>query len=201
MSWIKVIEPAQAASPLDGIYARVAGPGGAVDNVLKIHSLRPHTLVGHMTLYKNVLHHLANTLPKWYLECIGVYVSHLNQCGYCVAHHLAGLGRLLDDGARANALLAAMSAHRFDGLLEPKFAAGLSYVRLLTESPAVVGEHDIAALRAAGFDDGEILEVNQVASYFAYVNRTVLGLGVTTEGDVLGLSPGDTTDAANWSHG
>jgi hypothetical protein len=34
---------------------------------------------------------------------------------------------------------------------------------------------------------GEILEVNQVASYFAYVNRTVVGLGVTTEGDILGF--------------
>jgi uncharacterized protein YciW len=55
-------------------------------------------------------------------------------------------------------------------------------------------------MRAAGLTDGEILEVNQVVAYFAYANRTVSGLGVTTHGDVLGLSPADT-EGDDWSHG
>jgi uncharacterized protein YciW len=62
-------------------------------------------------------------------------------------------------------------------------------------------EADVEALRAAGYNDGEILEINQVVSYFAYANRTVQGLGVNTTGDVLGLSPGNTTDADDWQHG
>ena len=44
-------------------------------------------------------------------------------------------------------------------------------------------------------------EANQVVSYFAQVNRIVLGLGVTTQGDVLGFSPSDSDDPANWRHG
>ena len=56
------------------------------------------------------------------------------------------------------------------------------------------------ALRDAGFDDGEILEINQVTAYFAYANRTVLGLGINTAGDIIGLSPGDSSDPDNWSH-
>jgi uncharacterized protein YciW len=59
---------------------------------------------------------------------------------------------------------------------------------------------DIEALKAAGFTDGEILEINQVTAYFAYANRTVLGLGINTEGDIIGLSPGDNDDPDNWSH-
>jgi uncharacterized protein YciW len=55
-------------------------------------------------------------------------------------------------------------------------------------------------MRSAGLDDGEILEVNQVVAYFAYANRTVSGLGVTTAGDVLGLSPADT-GGDDWHHG
>ena len=48
---------------------------------------------------------------------------------------------------------------------------------------------------------GDIREVNQVAAYFAYANRTVLGLGVTTAGEVLGLSPSDyLNDDQNWQH-
>jgi len=45
---------------------------------------------------------------------------------------------------------------------------------------------DVAALRVAGCSDGEILEVNQVCAYFNYSNRLLNGLGVTTEGDVIG---------------
>jgi uncharacterized protein YciW len=63
-----------------------------------------------------------------------------------------------------------------------------------------VSEAEIQALRDAGWDDGEILEINQVTAYFAYANRTVLGLGVDVQGDVLGLSPGDTADPDNWRH-
>ena len=50
MSWIKTISYEDADPSLKKIYDRVKGPDNAVDNVLSVHSLRPHTLVGHMTL-------------------------------------------------------------------------------------------------------------------------------------------------------
>jgi hypothetical protein len=63
-----------------------------------------------------------------------------------------------------------------------------------------VTEATVVGLRAAGYDDGEILEINQVAAYFAYANRTVQGLGCSTKGEVLGLSPGNADDPDDWSH-
>ena len=54
-------------------------------------------------------------------------------------------------------------------------------------------EADVADLRDHGYEDGAILEINQVTAYFNYANRTVLGLGVTTDGDILGLSPNHRT--------
>ncbi len=76
----------------------------------------------------------------------------------------------------------------------------LSYARRLTLEPSEVTSDDLDRLRSAGVDDGEILEVNQVTAYFAYANRTVSGLGVTTAGDVLGLAPADTS-GDDWGHG
>ena len=38
-------------------------PSGTVDNVMRAHSLRPHTMVGHFKLYRSVLHHPDNSLP------------------------------------------------------------------------------------------------------------------------------------------
>ena len=53
------------------------------------------------------------------------------------------------------------------------------YSKKLNNEPAKMTENDVEHLREAGFDDGEILEINQVVSYFAYANRTVLfGFGV-----------------------
>ena len=59
---------------------------------------------------------------------------------------------------------------------------------------------DVDALRAAGADDGEILEANQVIAYFNYSNRLLNGLGVTTDGDILGLSPPNTDKLDDWEH-
>ncbi|MEE8220833.1 MAG: peroxidase-related enzyme, partial [Woeseiaceae bacterium] len=75
MTWIRTIAFEKASGKLKKLYDRVKGPGNNVDNIMLAHSLRPHTMEGHMTLYKYVLHHSANTLAKSYLETIGVYVS------------------------------------------------------------------------------------------------------------------------------
>lgn len=200
MSWIKTIAPPAATGRLQEIYQRLAAPDGTIDNVLQVHGLRPHTLEGHMALYKNVLHHRGNKLPKWLLETVGVYVSLLNGCDYCVAHHFAGLRRLLRDDARATAIREALETHALPAVFDARERALLNYVEQLTLAPRDLRQSSIETMRAVGLDDGEILEVNQVASYFAYVNRTVLGLGVTTEGDTLGLSPNDSDDEANWQH-
>jgi uncharacterized peroxidase-related enzyme len=56
--------------------------------------------------------------------------------------------------------------------------AMLGYVEKLTKSPVDVGRDDIEALRAAGFDDTGILQINLIASWFNYINRVADGLGV-----------------------
>ena len=204
MTWIETIGYKSAKGKLKAIYERVKGPDNTVDNILMAHSLRPHTLEGHMTLYKYVLHHPANTLPKWLLEAVGVYVSLLNACDYCISHHYAGLRRLLLDDARAENIFAALKAGEPKAAgehLSNKECAALEYAALLTNDADKISTETLDNMRAEGLSDGEILEVNQVAAYFAYANRTVLGLGVNKEGDVIGLSPGTDSDPDNWGHG
>ena len=197
-SWIEFVPYSEAEGKLKILYDRIKGPNNNVDNIMLVHSLRPHTLEGHMVLYKNVLHHTSNTLPKWLLEMVGVFVSVLNRCAYCVEHHFAGLRRLLQDDAKANQIRVALEAEQFN-VFDAREQAILRYAHALTVNPASVDESLVQHLRSAGLTDGEILEVNQVVAYFAYANRTVLGLGVTTDGDILGLSP-NSGDGDNWQH-
>jgi len=200
MAWIKTIDYENADDKLKSIYNRVKGPNNTIDNVLLIHSLRPHTLTGHMTLYKNVLHNSRNELPKWYLEAIGVYVSYLNKCNYCVHHHYEGLKRLINDDNRSAQYLKAVKEDNLNSFFKDHFFDGCKYARALTLDHASITEDDIIKLRNAGFNDGQILEINQVTCYFNYVNRMVVGLGVNTDGDVLGLSPNDSSDPDSWGH-
>lgn len=200
MSWIKIIDYDNAQSRLKKIYDKVRGPNKNIDNVLLIHSLRPHTLVGHMTLYKNVLHNSKNTLPKWYLEAIGVYVSYLNKCDYCFEHHYAGFKRLYREDAASEKFRQAVIEDRLDTFFDAQYLAGCKYAKQLTLELHSIKEEEIGDLRAVGFSDGEILEINQVTSYFNYVNRTVVGLGVDTKGDILGLSPNNSDDPNSWNH-
>lgn len=200
MTYIATVAYDDSTGRLRQLYDRVKGPDNNVDNIMMAHSLRPHTMEGHMAIYKYVLHHSANTVPKWFLEAIGVLVSHVNACNYCVEHHFAGMARLLGDRPRADAMRAALEAGRYADAFDAREQTALIYAAKLTRAASSIARADIEAMREAGYDDGQILEINQVAAYFSYANRTVLGLGVTTDGDILGLSPNNSDDPNDWSH-
>jgi len=196
VSWIKHIPYQEAEGKLLRLYNRVKGPDDNVDNIMQAHSLRPHTMEGHMVLYKNVLHHTSNEIAKWFLEALGVYTSMQNGCSYCVEHHLSGMARLLNDQVRSSAIRHALETESFTDAFDQQQAAAMLYARKMTLTPGEMVADDVKNLRDVGWGDGEILEINQIVSYFNYANRTVLGLGVNTIGDILGLSP----DSDNWRH-
>ena len=56
--------------------------------------------------------------------------------------------------------------------------AMLDYTAKLTLHPARVTSEDLDRLRAVGFTDQAILQINLIASWFSYINRVADGLGV-----------------------
>ncbi len=59
--------------------------------------------------------------------------------------------------------------------------AMLAYIDKLTRTPGAMKSADVAALRDAGFGEAAILDICQVAAYYAFVNRLADGLGVELE--------------------
>lgn len=200
MTWIATVAFEDATGKVRQLYERIKGPDNNVDNIMMAHSLRPHTMEGHMAIYKNVIHHPRNTLPKWLLEAVGVYVSLINKCDYCIEHHYVGMRRLLNDDEWSSEIRTALETEDPERAFGGRELAALRYAAALTKAPTSISPEDLDALREASLDDGEILEVNQVAAYFNYANRTVLGLGINKDGDIIGLSPNDGEDMDNWSH-
>ena len=185
-AWIRMIEDQDADPELLEILKLARTPHGTVDNVMRVHSLRPNTMKGHVILYRAALHDDANTLPMWLQEVIGSYVSLLNDCDYSYANHWANAKHLMGDDAKADAAEAALKERKPEDAFEGKTLALLRYAQKLTLTPGEMARDDVTALTEAGVDDGEILEANQIIGYFNYVNRCLNGLGVTTEGDSVG---------------
>lgn len=87
MAWIEMIKESAADEPLAEIYRKLrrsgskAGEDESVDNVLKIHSLNPPSMLDHYRLYKTLM--FGNSkLSRQQREMIAVAVSVANECKY-----------------------------------------------------------------------------------------------------------------------
>ncbi len=185
-AWIEMISDDEADEALLDVLKLARTPHGTVDNVMRVHSLRPNTMRGHVILYRAALHDDANTIPMWLQETISSYVSILNDCPYSLANHWANARHLIGDETRADEIEAALHAKRPHDAFQGAELAFLVYAEKLTLHPGAMAQADVAALKAEGIDDGQILEANQIIGYFNYVNRCLNGLGVTLDGDVVG---------------
>ena len=188
-AWISIINDDEAEPDLLKALESARTPHGTVDNVMRVHSHRPNTMLGHVALYRAVLHDDANTLPTWLQEVIGSYVSALNKCDYSYANHWKNAAHLIGDKKRADTIELALKNRCPEDAFAGQELALLQYAETLTLTPGKMKETDVRALQDAGLDDGQILEANQIIGYFNYVNRCLNGLGVTTQGDVIGYYP------------
>jgi uncharacterized peroxidase-related enzyme len=186
-----MIDDVDADEELNLALNQAKTPHGTVDNVLRVHSLRPSTMVGHMKLYKSVLHDKKNTIPQWFQETISSYVSIINKCKYSYDNHWKNAVFLINDQNKSDKIKLVLECQRPEDYFKEKQLALLIYAKKLTLYPSKFNKNDFNKLKEVGLDDGEILEANQIICYFNYVNRSINGLGVTTEGDIVGYYEND----------
>ena len=191
-SWIKMINDEDADEELKIALNEAKTPHGTVDNVLRVHSLRPSTMIGHMKLYKSVLHDKKNTIPMWFQETISSYVSMINNCNYSFENHWKNAVFLINDKEKSEEIRLALENNKPENYFENKELALLIYAKKLTLNPGKINQKDFQELKKVGLNDGEILEANQIICYFNYVNRSINGLGVTTQGDIVGYYNDET---------
>ncbi len=183
MARIRIIEPAAAQGELADIYEELASSRGKLAEVHKIGSLNPASIRDHMNLYMTVMFS-HSPLSRAEREMMAVVVSAANECAYCVAHHGDALNHYWRNHDRVSRL-AAEGAGLHD--LSDRERSLCSYAALVTREPRsleAVTMH--ARLRAGGLDDRAILDATLVASYFNFVNRIVLALGVELENEAGG---------------
>lgn len=174
MPYIEVISHKKSTGELKAIYDNLVATRGKLAEVHTIQSLNPPTIISHMNLYKDIMFG-QSPLKRDQREMMGVIVSAANQCDYCVQHHYEALLHYWKD------------SKRIDLLIRQPGAAGLSlqdqalcmFARELTLNPELSTRQKIDELRQTGLTDRAVLDATLVVGYFNFVNRIVLGLGLS----------------------
>jgi uncharacterized peroxidase-related enzyme len=184
MAWIRVIDEKHADEKLRAAYDKIKGARGKVANILKIHSLKPDTMLAHEELYLTLLFRNSG-LSREEREILAIVVSVANNCEYCIQHHAEALNFYWKDRARVDLLTRDVSAVD----LPARIQTMVDYAVNLTQWPGDMREQDVELLRQAGLSDEDILSINLIVSYFNFVNRIALGLGVEfSEEEVKGYN-------------
>jgi AhpD family alkylhydroperoxidase len=76
-------------------------------------------------------------------SALGVRVSLLNKCEYCVKHHLAGLRSAMPDTARADAMQQALETGDFESAFDARSVALLRYTDKLNVLLQEAGAHPL----------------------------------------------------------
>lgn len=179
MAYINTIDYEKADGQLKEIYDQVIKERGKLAAVHKIHSIKPESLVHHMDIYMGLMYGNSG-LKRYQRELLGVMVSIANKCMYCVKHHASALNHFWKDDARLGMLLRDFTKA---GLTDADILLCL-LAEQLTLKPFFPGKEGLfQRLKDQGLSDEDILDATMIISYFNYVNRMVLGLGVDQDGD------------------
>ena len=132
-----------------GLLAQIHAAFGATPNMFKAVSNSPAAL---QSMWGSFGALGGGKIGARLGEQIAVAVADRNDCAYCLAAHTA-LGRKA--GASAEEMSAAQAGQSDD----PKTAAALRFAVAVVANRARIGDEQVQDLRAAGFDDEEIVEI------------------------------------------
>lgn len=182
MPFIKVIDETEAEGKLKEAYENIISSRGKLSNIMKIHSLMPDTMIKHLELYKSIMFGKSN-ISREVKEMIAVVVSVANKCDYCINHHAEALNFYWKDKEKLNRFIFDFRSVEF----EAKVKLLLEYAYELTVTPQNISLATTKSLHSSGWNDEDILLANLIISYFNFVNRIALGLGVEfTEDEIKG---------------
>lgn len=122
----------------------------------------------------------GGTLPATLTEPVAVAIANANGCEYCLAAHTA-LGQKA--GLPADALAQAQAGTSHD----PRTAAAIAFALKAVERRGQVEAADVDALRAAGFDDGQVVELLAHVALNLFTNYVNIALDVPVDFPAVAL--------------
>lgn len=179
MSRISLIDPAQATPNRKALLDQVGKAFGATPNMFRAVAHSPAALKSMWGAFGALG---GGVLGAQLGEQIAVAIADRNRCEYCLAAHTV-LGQAA--GASAQEMAAAQAGQSND----PRTAAALAFALKVVEHRAQVSAEDVAALRAAGFDDEHIVEILAHVALNLFTNYVNVALDVPVDFPHVALRP------------
>jgi uncharacterized peroxidase-related enzyme len=132
----------------------------------------PETLQPRSPLFNGVMYNRGG-LSRAEREIGAVGASMVNRCIYCAAVHASRYNQLTKDPS----VMERIFADGVEADLDPRQRALLQFSVKLSQSPPQIDATDMAALRDAGLDDAEILDLILSTALFGWANRLMHTLG------------------------
>ncbi len=178
MAHVKLVEPDTAGAAAKPALDQIKGAFGLVPNMFKAVANSPAALASMWGSFGALG---DGTIGAMLGEQIAVAVADRNNCNYCLAAHTA-LGR------NAGASAAEMSEAQAGRSADPRTAAALSFALKVVEQRAGVTAGDVQDLRAAGFDDGAIVEILAHVALNLFTNYVNVAFDVPVDFPAVKLS-------------
>jgi len=149
--------PVSARPHLDAVQKQL----GSVPNLFRLVANSPAALEGYLGMSGALA---KGSLPAATRERIALAVAQLNDCGYCLSAH-SFLGRNLAKLSEAE-----IAANRQGGSLDPKADAAVRFAAKVMRARGHVTDADVQAVRMAGYDDAQIVEIVQHVALNTWTN-------------------------------
>lgn len=175
--WIRTIRPDEATGGLAESYEAQREVLGRVTELTQLGSLHPPLVALRLDFYAAV-NDTPSEVPDHVRRAVALLTSVINECLFCTIGHTE---KLTEAGYGA---LAQAIGEDPDGVRTGDDAIDviLAYTRTLVRTPGKVAQEQVEALRDAGWTDLDILDVNNLAAYYCYINRVAAGLGLQGPG-------------------
>jgi len=134
---------------------------GSVPNLFRLVATSPAALEGHLGMFGALS---KGRLPAATRERIALAVAQLNGCGYCLSAH-AYLGATL-----AKLSAEEIAANRRGRSTDPRADAAVRFAAAVAQARGRVSDAELAEVRAAGYDDGQVVEIVQHVAFNTWTN-------------------------------
>ena len=171
MANINLVDPAAAPAAVKPTLDQIKGAFGVVPNMFKAVANSPAAL---SSLWGSFGALGGGTLGARLGEEIAVAIANANACEYCLAAHTA-LGR------KAGATSDEMAAAQAGASADPRTQAALTFALNVVRDRAAVSAEDVAALKAAGFDDEGVVEIIAHVALNLFTNYVNVALDVPVD--------------------
>jgi uncharacterized peroxidase-related enzyme len=137
--------------------------------------------------YHDALMEKDEGLTKAEREMIVVATSGANNCLYCVVAH----GAILRIRAKNPRVADQLATNYRKAEITPRQRAMLDFAMKLALDSGAVGDEDIAAVKAHGFDDEAVWDIGAITAFFAMSNRlaNLTGMRPNDEFFLMGRLP------------